>query len=366
MGYGFIVVRFIDLVKFKYWKKDFDFYEVKRPGMDVRHLQTFDAIVKAGSFVGAAEQLGYSQSTITVQVQSLERELGMPLFARDAGRPTLTEAGRLFSDHVDRMLESMDSMRQAMDDLRSGDAGLVRIAAIDTAASRLASVFSNFIKRRPKARVVLESGGTDSVAKMVAAGTVDVGLSSHPPARLGLTFEPLYVEEQSVLLPANHELASRPKIRAKDVVRTRVLLTDQYCHFREMTENGFMSRGLHIEPSMEIGNFDALRRAVQSGLGIAIMPARAATPLPEGTVLRPLEGVKVGLPIGLVRRADAGPPSRALQLLIEETRKELAERGRGFAQDAAHSALHDHRARKDREAPEGAAASTLPRSDQRL
>jgi DNA-binding transcriptional LysR family regulator len=295
--------------------------------MDVRHLQTFDAIVKAGSFVGAAEKLGYSQSTITVQVQALERELGMPLFARDAKRLTLTEAGRLFGDHVNRMLESLDLMRQAMDDLRSGDAGLVRIAAIDPAASRLAPIFSNFMRHRPKARIVLEGGGTNSVAKLVAAGVVDVGLSSHPPAQLGLTFEPLYVEEQSVLLPANHPLASRAKIRAKDVMGTRVLLTDQHCHFREMTENGFMSRGLHIEPSMEIGNYDALRRAVQNGLGIAIMPARAATPLPEGTVLRPLEGVKVGLPIGLVRRADAGPPGRALQLLIEEIREGLADRG---------------------------------------
>jgi DNA-binding transcriptional LysR family regulator len=292
--------------------------------MDLRHLRTFDAIVKAGSFVGAAEKLGYSQSTITVQVQALERELGMPMFARDAKRPTLTEAGRVFSDHVERMLESVELMRQSMDDLRSGDAGLVRIAAIDTAASRLAPVFTNFMRHRPRARIVLESGGTTSVAKLVAAGSVDIGLSSDPPTRLGLIFEPLYVEEQSVLLPANHELASRAKIRAKDVVGVRVLLTDSTCHFREMTESGFMSRGLHLEPCMEIGNFAALRHAVQNGLGIAIMPARAATPLPEGTVLRPLEGVKVGLTIGLVRRADAGPPGRALQLLIKEIRAGLA------------------------------------------
>lgn len=318
--------------------------------MDLRHLQTFDAIVKAGSFVGAAEKLGYSQSTITVQVQTLERELRVPLFARDAKRPTLTEAGRLFSDHVGRVLECMDLMRQAMDDLRSGDAGLVRIAAISTAASRLAPVFGNFMRHRPKARIVLDSGGTDSVADLVAAGTVDVGLSSHPPSRLGLTFEPLYVEEQSVLLPANHELASRPKIRATDVVGARVLLTDCNCYFREMTQNGFMSKGLHIEPTMEISSFDALRCAVQNGLGIAIMPARAATPPPEGTVLRPLEGVKIGLPIGLIRRADAGPPGRALQLLIEEIREGLGERAHGFARDAAHGALHRHQARKNSKA----------------
>ena len=292
--------------------------------MDFRHLETFDAIVKTGSFVGAAEKLGYSQSTITVQVQALERELGMPLFARDAKRPTLTEAGSLFNEHVERMLESKDLMHQAMDDLVNGDAGLVRIAAMDTAASRLAPIFSTFIRQRPKARVILEGGGSVAVAELVAKGVVAFGLASHPPRRLGLTFEPLYVEEQFVLLPLNHELASKARIRAKDVLHTRLLLTDHYCNFREMTENGFTNRGLHLEPSMEIGNFEALRCAVQNGLGIAIMPERAATPVPKGTVLRPLDGVKVGVPIGLVRRPDAGPPGRALQLLIDEIREGLA------------------------------------------
>jgi len=292
--------------------------------MELRHLQTFGAIAKAGSFVGAAEKLGYSQSTITVQMQALEKELGVMLFARDAKRPMLTEAGRLFSGHVDRIFEDIEVMRQALDDLHNGDAGLVRIAAIDTAASRLLpAILTKFMRERPRAKVVLESGSTDSVSEMVAQGTVDLGLSSHPPSRLGLRFEPLYVEEQSVLVPSRHPLASKSKIKPKDVLGHRVLLTDCGCHFREMTQSGFMSRGLQLRPSMEIGNFAALRCAVQNGLGIAIMPARAATPLPEGTVLKPLDGVKVGLPIGLIRRADAGPPSRAVQSLIEEIRDKL-------------------------------------------
>src|SRR5262250_1931484 len=102
----------------------------KKAPVELRHLQTFGAIVKAGSFVGAAEKLGYSQSTITVQMQALEKELGVALFARDAKRPVLTEAGRVFSYHVNRIFDNIELMRQALDDLHNGDAGLVRIAAI--------------------------------------------------------------------------------------------------------------------------------------------------------------------------------------------------------------------------------------------
>lgn len=292
--------------------------------MDIRHLQTFEAIVAAHSFVGAAEKLGYSQSTITMQVQALERELGVDLFARGEKKIALTEGGRLFAEHAERVLENIRTMRQAMSDLASGDGGLVRIAAIGTAAMRITAILAHYVRKRPKVRVVLESGGTGSVSQRVAQGSVDIGFCSRPPARLGLSFEPLYIEEQMLLLPASHELAGRARVHAKDVVCCdRILLTEPGCHYRETTENGFMQSGLLIAPSMEIGNLDALKRAVQNGLGVAILPALIASPAPDGTVLRPLEGVKVGLSVGLVRRTDTGPPCEALKVLLQDVREVL-------------------------------------------
>jgi DNA-binding transcriptional LysR family regulator len=293
--------------------------------MDIRHFQTFRAIIGAGSFVGAAEKLGYSQSTITMQVQALERELGVELFARSEKKLTLTEGGRLFEDHVERILENLGSMRQAMNDLVSGDAGLVRIAAINPAATRLTGILAGFMGKHPKVKVVLESGGTASVSGRVAQGAVDVGLCAAPPAKLGLVFEPLYVEDQSLLLPADHELAGQEQVRAEDVVCcSRIMLTEPGCQYRETTENGFMQSGLLISPSMQISNLETLKQAVQSGLGVAILPTLIATPPPAGTVLRPLKGVKLGLSVGMVRRSDAPPPGRALKAFMEEMRDQLA------------------------------------------
>jgi DNA-binding transcriptional LysR family regulator len=292
--------------------------------MDLRHLETFLAIVKTGSFVRAAEKLGYSQSTVTMQMQALERELGLSLMVRGERRLTLSEGGRLFREHAERVLADMSSMRLAMSDLAVGDAGTVRIAALDTAASRMAATLARFWQRRPKARVVLECSSSSNVSARVAHGDVDVGFCAPPCAKLGLEFEPLYIEEQLVLLPADHELARRTRISGKDVIQHRVLLTEQGCYYRETTENGFMKSGFLLTPSLEIGSFDALIRAVQNGIGIAILPAFSATPPPEGTVLRPLEGVKVGLSVGIARRADAGPPSVVLKALLDEVRLDLA------------------------------------------
>ncbi|MBV8081759.1 MAG: LysR family transcriptional regulator [Candidatus Eremiobacteraeota bacterium] len=292
--------------------------------MDIRHITTFEAIVSEGSFVGAAQKLGYSQSTITMQVQALERELATELFERGEKRITLTEGGRLLREHAGRILDDMRAMRQAMCDLTNGETGLVRIAAIEPAAARLTVILARFLREHPKVKVALESGGSCAVSERVEGKAVDIGICSTPPSRLGLTFEPLYVEDQLALLPADHELASKPRIRAKDIACcNRIILTEPGCNYRETTERGFMQSGLLIAAAMEISNPAVLKRAVQTGIGIAILPEHVASPPPEGTVLRSLEGVKIGLPVGLVRRPDGGPPSRLLRTLIDDIRELL-------------------------------------------
>src|SRR5688572_19474099 len=104
--------------------------------MELRHLQTFDAACRLGSFVRAAETLKYAQSTITLQIQQLEDDLGVRLFARDGRRLRLTDAGRLLRDRAERLLDRVSSLREPMAALATGEAGYVRFGAIEPAASR--------------------------------------------------------------------------------------------------------------------------------------------------------------------------------------------------------------------------------------
>src|SRR5215813_11612358 len=102
--------------------------------MELRHLQTFQAVVRAGSFLQAAEELQYAQSTITLHIQQLEADLGVKLFARQGKRVHLTEAGRSLREQADHLLEYVATLQQNMADLVSGEAGHVRLGAVEPTA----------------------------------------------------------------------------------------------------------------------------------------------------------------------------------------------------------------------------------------
>lgn len=103
----------------------------------------------------------------------------------------------------------------------------------------------------------------------------------------------------------------------------RLLLTGQYCAYRETIEYFFTQRGLTARPCMEISSFDALKHGVQAGIGIAIVPARAVTPAPEGTVLRELTEFQLTLPVGLVRSPRHYVSRPALEELIAKLRTQV-------------------------------------------
>jgi DNA-binding transcriptional LysR family regulator len=287
--------------------------------MDLRQLQTFQAVVELGSFLRAAEVLQYAQSTITLHIQQLEADLGVALFARHGKKAQLTEAGRLLCAEAAQILGRVESLRRTMRELAGGEAGYVRLGAIEPAASlRLPELLVPFCADRPRVRLALEVGGTRGLCQSVAAGDLDVGVTSPPPASLGLVFEPLFVERMGLLAREEHPLAQADVISAGDLRSHRLLLTEQICAYRQLVEQTLVARGADSYSGIEIGSMAALKCAVQQGLGVGIVPAIIACPPPPGTVLREIEDLTLGLPVGLVRRADdvLSPATEALLILL--------------------------------------------------
>jgi DNA-binding transcriptional LysR family regulator len=287
--------------------------------MDLRQLQTFQAVVEHGSFLRAAEALQYAQSTITLHIQQLEADLGVPLFARQGKKGQLTEAGRLLCAEAAQILGRVEALRRTMRELAGGDAGYVRLGAIEPAASlRLPELLVPFCADRPQVRLALEVGGTQAIGQRVAAGDLDLGIASPPPAGLGLVFELLFSERMALLAPETHPLARADPINVRDLRGHRLLLTEQNCAYRQLIERNLVEQGADPYSGIEIGSMAALKCAVQQGLGIGIVPAIIACPPPPGTVLCEIECLDLSLPVGLMRRADdtLSPATEALLALL--------------------------------------------------
>lgn len=294
--------------------------------MELRHIYTFQAIVKEGSFLKAAEKLMYAQSTITLHIQQLEAELGVKLFIRQGKKVQLTEAGRSLQAQADSLVARAMSLQQTMFDLVAGEAGHVRIGVIEpTASLRLPQILAPFCQERPRIRLTIEVGNTRTISQRVASGALDIGICSPPEAHFGLDFEPLFVEQLALLLPEQHPLAAEEAIRARDLAKQRLLLTEEDCAYREVIENALLKRGTNPYSGLEIGSLATIKSAVQSGMGLAILPRSAIMPAPARTVLREIEGLELTLPIGLVLLADEISPSRALEALLIMLHTELRE-----------------------------------------
>jgi len=272
--------------------------------MELRHLETFGAVLEAGTFLAASRTLGCSQSTVTLHIQELERELGLPLFEREGRRVRLTAAGESLRGVSQRVRDSVVALRRAADELRDGGAGEVALGAVEPAASlQITPVLADFARQRPRLRLRIEVSGTRTLCQQVADGQLAFAVCSPPPASLGLAFHPCFRQRMALLLPRQHPLARQRRLRARDLASARVLLTEPGCAYREAIEAALRIRGVAVECPLEIGSIGAVRAAVHDGLGIALVPVGPRRLRTEtGLCLRELTDVDVALVMGLARR----------------------------------------------------------------
>lgn len=288
--------------------------------MDLRALKTFEACVRLGHFLKAAEELQYAPSTVTLQIQRLEADLGVSLFVRDGKRVIVTEAGQWLYHEASALLNSIGAMRQTVSDIATGDNGSVRFSSIEPVASQqLAAVIARFCKTRPKVQLTMEVGGSRSIAERVRAGELDFGVCSAPPSKLMLEFEPLFEERLGVMLNMNHPLADRVSIKASDLAGQTILVKEPTCIYRELWETAIYGAGQNLFSCMEVGSFFVIQQMVKAELGIGIVPIYSGLEQEGSLVIRPLADLNPVITIGIAYK-DRNLLGKAALLLMEDIR----------------------------------------------
>lgn len=291
--------------------------------MDIRNIKTFQTIIKLGSFQRAAEELQYGQSTVTMHIQKLESDLGVKLLERGK-KLKLTEAGRLFHQNADLLLKDYDFLQSSMVELLQGEGGNIRLGAMEpTASYRLPLILGPFLQQHPKVKVSIQIGNTTMLGQMLNEGSIDLAICSTPDTGLEQSFEPLFNERLSLLVPESHPLASKDMIFLRDLQHENILITNSLCPYRQKLESSLLEKGGSPYSGMEIGNMAALKFYVQANFGIAVVPVITAIPNPEGTVLKNIHDLDSGLVTGLLRKQNGSSFSSAAEKLIDILRKEL-------------------------------------------
>ncbi|WP_282942292.1 LysR family transcriptional regulator [Paenibacillus sp. RC67] len=290
--------------------------------MDIRALKTFQMIVKHGSFNRAAEELNYVQSTVTMQIQKLESDLGIQLIERGK-KIRLTEAGRLFYEQSQQIVKQMEQLQANLADIQLGEAGSIRLGVTEpTGSYRLPDILAKFMSRYPKIRISVDFATTPVLCERLLSGELDIALCSTPALGTELYFEPLFKETFVLLMPKDHPLADQEAIDAEELYKYRLLITAATCPYRKKLEMVLQEMGSLPIDTMEIGSMTALHHYVAKGLGIALVPHIILNPIPEGTTVRAISESLIDMTFGMVTNASLNPVTRASSKLYHFLKSE--------------------------------------------
>lgn len=241
--------------------------------MDIRCLTTFIQVAESGSFTRAAEILGYSQPTISVQIKQLEKELGVQLFDRIGHTVSLTDGGRdalMYAQQICRISQEMIQGSRDRKDAR----GVIRVAMPDSLCTPLiADHFREFQKTYPNLSLNIITTGTSEMYDMLDHNEADIvcTLDSHLNDVSYIIAAEQKIEAHFVCA-AHHPLAASEKVTLQQLMEEPFLLTEKGKSYRRLMDEIFAGRGLELQPVLEMGNTDLICDLVGEGIGLSFLP----------------------------------------------------------------------------------------------
>jgi DNA-binding transcriptional LysR family regulator len=259
--------------------------------VELRQVETFRVVAQELSFSRAAAKLGYVQSSVSAQVSTLERELGVPLFDRIGRKIALTNAGEVMFAYSGKLLALAEQTREAVVDVGAGSGevtGSLTVSAPETLLTyRLPKLLALFHERHPKVRLSVRPSVigrlVGSARKAIEEGKVDVAFVLDEPLgeraqSANLAVETLVAENVSVVAPTSHALASSSAVLAHDLRGEAVLLPEapeSGCAYRGQFERQLGSAGVVPPETMEFQSIEAVKQCVAAGMGVSVLPSVA-------------------------------------------------------------------------------------------
>jgi DNA-binding transcriptional LysR family regulator len=245
--------------------------------MDSERLRVFLAVAHTRNFSRAARELGKTQPSVSQSVARLEKELGQRLFVRDGRITHLTAAGKLLEGHAQRIFAEMDAARSQLAGLSELRTGQLVVGTSDTLACYLLPpILAAFRRRYPGVELRLDNRPSPATAARVGDRSVDLGVVTTPvPARAGLRCEPLLPQRDVVICPPGHPLARRRRLTPADLIGPPLLLLDRHTGSRAALEQAFARARPTV--TMEMSSVEVLKRLVELGFGLSVVPALAVS-----------------------------------------------------------------------------------------
>ena len=239
--------------------------------LTLRQFRVFEAVARHLSFSRAAEELHLSQPAVSMQVRGIEVILGLPLTEQLGKKIFLTEAGREVLHASQAITARLDDLQANLAQLRGIDTGRLNLAATSTVNAVATDILARFRGRHSGVSVHLDVSNRAAVLNLLATNRTDLAIMGQVPEDLGLEATRFMDNPLVVIAPPDHPLVGQQHISVESLAAESFLVREAGSGTRGAMERLFAARGLEIRSSMEMSSNEAIKQAVQAGLGLGIL-----------------------------------------------------------------------------------------------
>ncbi|MGC8854398.1 MAG: LysR family transcriptional regulator [Halothiobacillaceae bacterium] len=239
-----------------------------------RRLKVFYTVARLLSFTKAAESLHMTQPAVTFQVRQLEEHFDTRLFDRTHNRVTLTDVGQVVYEVAERIFELYDEMERRVREMTGEMGGSLNIGASMTIAENmLPSLLGQFKKKHPDLNVRLKVGNTESIVSMVEHNVIDLAIVEGTVSNKNLLVEHCRSDELVVIMPPDHPLAKHKSLTVDQLMPYQFICREEGSGTREAILNYLSEQGYPDgwTVCMELGSPEAIKGAVEAGMGLSVM-----------------------------------------------------------------------------------------------
>jgi DNA-binding transcriptional LysR family regulator len=244
--------------------------------MQLPDLAAFLAVATERSFSAAARRLHRTQPAISQAVRRIEDELGERLFDRSSRDGTLTEAGRLLQDYAQRLLGLAGEAQTAIRELQQVRRGRVIMGANEAAVHSLLPHIERFAAQHSKVAIEVRRVPSRQIATAVLDRSIDFGVLTFLPADRGVQTILLGGDDIVLLTAPTHRLADRKRVTIEEVGKEVVIAHNDPSPTRDRVLRAYERRRTSINIQISLPSLDGIKRAVEMGIGVALLPRRCA------------------------------------------------------------------------------------------
>jgi DNA-binding transcriptional LysR family regulator len=274
--------------------------------MHLETLKVFCDVVETRSFSIAASQNYVTQSAVSQQIRMLEEKYGKQLLERTRNNVQLTPAGEILYQVSKEIVQRYGELEARLQAVAKVVAGTVRVATVHTIGLyELSAQLKRFLKAYPQVQLQLEYSRSNKIYDDALKGGIDLGIVAYPTRRPGITMIPFREDRLVLVCSPQHALAKHKQVSIKKLDGEALVGFDRDIPTRKETDRVFRRHGIEARYVMELDNVEIMKRVVEIGIGIAILPEHAVRPEVRGGTLAAVQMAdEVFLrPLGIIHRS---------------------------------------------------------------